>query len=232
MGLGCVSINTFFKYQRTKLFPSIYLYWQRYQAQVLVKLKAIQDGIIIAGDGRHDSMGHSAKFGAYTIFCCTVPMIIHFSLVQRNEAGNSTGMEFMAFQHCMDFLLAYGLLITTFISDRHSTIASHMKNVLTNIVHYFDIWHLKKKIRKVLSKIAKLKDCEALSEWIKPCERHLHWSATSTFSGNGRVILAKFKGFLYHVINKHSGFSDPLFNKCAHGNIEPRKWLRSGMFIG
>ena len=43
---------------------------------------AIQDGIIIAGDGRHDSMGHSAKFGAYTIFCCTVPMIIHFSLVQ------------------------------------------------------------------------------------------------------------------------------------------------------
>ena len=220
----------------------------------------------------------------------------------------------MAFQHCMDFSLAYGLLITTFISDRHSTIASHMKNVLTNIVHYFDIWHLKKsndipvftitvdctilhypsinsgcnhrlppgataghlhtlsilgvrhqpkpmreawtltdalrdqskplrkfcffslclstEICKVLLKIAKLKDCEALPEWIKPCERHLHWSATSTFSGNGRVILAMFKGFLNHVINKHSGFSDPLFNKCAHGNIEPQKWLRSGMFIG
>ena len=49
---------------------------------MLAKLKAIQDGIIIAGDGRHDSMGHSVKFGAYTIFCCTVPMIIHFSLVQ------------------------------------------------------------------------------------------------------------------------------------------------------
>ena len=190
---------------------------------MLAKLKAIHDGIIIAGDGRHDSTGHSAKFGAYTIFCCTVPMIIHFSLVQvtyifyhyyfwvmhlqcsslqchlgilytlyrvhnlctllfysqmhffnllidltnnlifigdiklvfpfylypsffleRNKAGNSTGMEFMAFQHCMDFLLAYGLLIATFISDRHTTIASHMKNVPTTIVHYFDIWHLKK----------------------------------------------------------------------------------------
>ena len=49
---------------------------------MLAKLKAIQDGIIIAGDGRYDSTGHSAKFGAYTIFCCTVPMIIHFSLVQ------------------------------------------------------------------------------------------------------------------------------------------------------
>ncbi|CAH3177092.1 unnamed protein product [Porites evermanni] len=80
-------------------------------------------------------------------------------------------------------------------------------------------------------KIAKLKDCEALPEWVKPCERHLHWSATSTFRGNGRVILVTFKGFLNHVINKHSGFSDPLFNKCANGNVEPRKWLRSGMTL-
>ena len=52
----------------TELFPSIYLYWQRYQGQMLAKLKTIQDGIIIAGDGRHDSTGHSAKFGAYTIY--------------------------------------------------------------------------------------------------------------------------------------------------------------------
>ena len=83
------------------------------------------------------------------IFIGDIKLVFPFYLyssffLQRNEAGNSTGMEFMAFQHCMDFLLAYGLLITTFISDRHSTIASHMKNVLTNIVHYFDIWHLKK----------------------------------------------------------------------------------------
>ena len=32
--------------------------------------------------GRHDSMGHCAKYGAYTIFCCTLTKIIHFSLVQ------------------------------------------------------------------------------------------------------------------------------------------------------
>ena len=37
------------------------------------------------GDGRHDSMGHSAKFCAYTIFCCTSPMIIHFDIIQVNR---------------------------------------------------------------------------------------------------------------------------------------------------
>ncbi len=46
------------------------------------RLKQVDGGIVIAGDGRHDSMGHSAKFCAYTILCCTIPMIIHFDMVQ------------------------------------------------------------------------------------------------------------------------------------------------------
>ena len=49
---------------------------------MLEKVKALKDGIIIAGDGRHDSMGHCAKYGAHTIFCCTIPMILYFSLIQ------------------------------------------------------------------------------------------------------------------------------------------------------
>ncbi|CAB3986907.1 Hypothetical predicted protein [Paramuricea clavata] len=81
-------------------------------------------------------------------------------------------------------------------------------------------------IRKVLSKVAKEKDCKLLNEWIKPCENHLHWSATSTFSGNGLVIWAKFKSFLGHIVNKHSDHNDPLFNKCGHGSEIPAiKWL-------
>jgi hypothetical protein len=42
-------------------------------------LKEEENPLVIAGDGRHDSMGHSAKYG---IFCCTIPLIIHFSLTQ------------------------------------------------------------------------------------------------------------------------------------------------------
>lgn len=42
-------------------------------------------------------------------------------------------------------------------------------------------------IRKVLSKLCKEKGCECIAEWIKPCENHLYWSATTTFSGNGQV---------------------------------------------
>jgi len=58
-----------------------------------------------------------------------------YFICQRNEAGNSPAMEFMGFQRCMDFLLGCGLAITAFISDRHTQIANHMKNVLMHITH-------------------------------------------------------------------------------------------------
>ena len=58
------------------------IYWKEYQAKMIEKVKASENPLIIAGDGRHDSMGHSAKYCAYTTLCCTVPQIIHFSLVQ------------------------------------------------------------------------------------------------------------------------------------------------------
>ena len=84
-------------------------------------------------------------------------------------------------------------------------------------------------IRKVLLKISNFKDCGDLAEWIRGCENHLHWSATSTPDGNGEVMWAKFVSFLWHIVDEHEGFEDPLFNHCAHDeDIEPRKWLEKG----
>ena len=64
-------------------------------------------------------------------------------------------------------------------------------------------------------KISNFKDCGDLAEWIRGCENHLHWSATSTPNGNGEVIWAKFVSFLWHIVDEHEGFEDPLFNHCA-----------------
>ena len=80
-----------------------------------------------------------------------------------------------------------------------------------------------------MTKLSKYKGCEELSNWIKPCIRHLFWSATITLSGNGSVIFAKFKSFFQHVKNKHEGFGEPLFDKCIHDkDIPGRKWLKEG----
>ena len=81
MGLSAYSARTFFFHQRNFLFPVVINYWERYQADLLSKLKAMKD-VVWSGDGRFDSMGHSAKFGAYTMFCNTLLKVIHFEILQ------------------------------------------------------------------------------------------------------------------------------------------------------
>ena len=54
-------------------------------------------------------------------------------------------MEYAGFQRCMTHLLGCGLAIGTFISDRHLSIAKHMREKLSNVTHYFDLSHIKKR---------------------------------------------------------------------------------------
>ena len=66
MGLSAYSARTFFFHQRNFLFPVVIDYWERYQADLLSKLKAMKD-VVWSGDRRVDS-----EFGAYTMFCSTL----------------------------------------------------------------------------------------------------------------------------------------------------------------
>ena len=76
-GLAAYSSRTFFYHQRKYILPSILQYWESYQAKLVQSLKSVQD-CVWSGYGRFDSMGHSAKYGVYTMFCCTIMKIVHF----------------------------------------------------------------------------------------------------------------------------------------------------------
>ena len=41
-----------------------------------------EDGLVLAGDGRCDSPGYSAKFGSYTLMEQQVNRVVDFQLVQ------------------------------------------------------------------------------------------------------------------------------------------------------
>ena len=83
-----------------------------------------------------DYMLHSLKLKPPNIF---------FKIFQqRNEAGSSQGMEFLAFQQCMSYLQKQGVTLESLITDRHSSIAKYMREQFTKVSHYFDLWHLRK----------------------------------------------------------------------------------------
>ena len=81
MGLSAYNARTFFFHQKNFLFPAVLSYWERYQAALIKKIKNTKDAVW-SGDGRFDSMGHSAKFGVYTLFCNTILKVVHFELLQ------------------------------------------------------------------------------------------------------------------------------------------------------
>lgn len=81
MGLVAYNVRTFFSHQSTFLFPAILHYWETYRAALISEIKGMKD-VTWCGDGRFDSMGHSAKYGAYTMFCSSILKVVHFELLQ------------------------------------------------------------------------------------------------------------------------------------------------------
>lgn len=78
MGLSVISLRTFFLHQNKFLFPSILSSWENYKSRMVDQLKKISNAVW-CGDGRFDSMGHSAKYGVYSMFSSTIMKIVHFA---------------------------------------------------------------------------------------------------------------------------------------------------------
>ena len=81
MGLCVHTARTFFRHQKKLIIPTVLTYWEKYQAKIIEQLKATKD-VVLSGDGRFDSMGHSAKYGVYTMMSTSLMKIVHFELVQ------------------------------------------------------------------------------------------------------------------------------------------------------
>lgn len=81
MGLSVFSSRTFFSHQRSFIFPTVIHHWESYHTQLINTLKNMKE-MVWSGDGRFDSMGHSANYGAYAMFCSTIMKVVNFELLQ------------------------------------------------------------------------------------------------------------------------------------------------------
>jgi hypothetical protein len=129
---------------------------------------------------------------------------------------------------CFQYLKDAGLKIKSFISDRHRGIAKWIRECENETRHYHDLWHAVKGISKKVLNASKEKGNEKLSVWVKAIRSHLYWCALSSKQGFGEMILAKWKSVIRHISNNHTNHSDPLYSKCAHGQLEQRDWLKPG----
>ena len=134
--------------------------WKQSQEQLITSLKEKGIPLMLAGDGRSDSPGHSAKYGSYSILELTCNKIIDFKLVQvsttaiyvsvalcflqSNEVSSSNNMEKEGLQRVLQFLDENGLQVGALVTDRHQQITKWIREQHPNITHYYDVWHVAK----------------------------------------------------------------------------------------
>ena len=78
----CISPATFFRHQRQYLQPTISAIWISEQLPLLSKLRDEKTKLSLAGDGRADSPGHSAKYGSYSVIEMSYNKVLDYKLVQ------------------------------------------------------------------------------------------------------------------------------------------------------
>ncbi|XP_070539206.1 uncharacterized protein [Ptychodera flava] len=229
MRVAAITARTFFRHQSQLLLPSIRHVWAEQRTWLLASLQADQRDLVLGGDGRSDSPGHSAKFGSYTVIELVANVIIDMQLVQSNEVGGAVRMEKEGLIRSLADLEGEGLTIGTIVTDRHVQIRKWLRENMPNVEHLFDVWHIAKGLKKKLLAIANERECRELQPWIPSIINHLYWCAVSTPPGEPATVLAKWVSVLNHMVNVHT-HNDALFPSCLHGRLQGREarkqWLQ------
>ncbi|XP_039550333.1 uncharacterized protein LOC120495031 isoform X2 [Pimephales promelas] len=210
MKLQLFKFRTYRRHARSFIEPAVFHHWKVTQDVNLQRLSQ-EEKVILGGDMRADSPGHSAKYGSYTMMDLKTNTVVDIQLVQSNEVGGSCYMEKEGLTRSLALLESRGINLDCIVTDRHPKVQKFLRE--RNITHYYDVWHMAKGLSKKLEAISKQKDCEPLKKWMKSINNHTFWTAASSTSEPERI--AKWNSILNHVQDIHT-HEDPLYPECEH----------------
>lgn len=221
--MATIALRTYNMIQSSYLTIAVKSVWLNNQEKLLHSLHGAV--LNIGGDGRCCSPGHTAKFGSYSVMDLNSSKILDVQLVQVNEVTSSNAMELEGLKRCLNYLLPLAS-VHSITTDRHPSVQKYLRDCCPDILHYFDVWHIAKSVKKKIEAISKRRNCSILAHWAQAISNHLYWCAASS-DGNGDLVLAKWLSILNHVCDIHSGHGE-LYNDCMHGLLEPRLWIQVG----
>ena len=113
----------------------------------------------ISGNGRHDGLGHNAKYVTYLLMNQQANEIIEFSVSQVTETSYSNGMEKPSFIKVLKEVKQKGILIKEIVTGRHSGVWKNMREEETGITHQFDVLPFAIVSWKKIDAVSKRKPC-------------------------------------------------------------------------
>ncbi|XP_040076383.3 uncharacterized protein LOC8034621 [Ixodes scapularis] len=224
MNIVVISMKTYTNYQRAILIPAVEQVWEEEQEKLLGELR--DQPLDLAGDGRCDSPGYSAKYLTYSLHAPHVNKIVHLEQVQVGECEavpNSGSMEKEGLIRSLAFAREKELTVRSLATDRHRSIAKHMREKEPAVLHFFDVWHVSKSVKKSLNAASKSHDCGSLVGWAQPAVNHMYWCATAS-RGNPDLLVGAWSSMTRHVVDVHADHPG-MYTKCLHEPIEDGEWL-------
>ena len=218
ISIACQSTRSFFRHQNNHIHYVVTKLWNSQQQELLQGVT--EEGLLIGGDGRCDSMGHSAKYGSYAAVDLERNKILHVELVQSNEVKSSYHMELEGITRLIELFDRFQVKVRALVTDRHRQVTAWLKKNWQGVKHYFDCWHIAKSIKKKLKLLSKKKGYELVGEWIRSLVNHYCWSVMSTEIDDKDLIEAKWKSLIRHVQNKHEGHGYR-YPRCSHQILSP-----------
>ena len=231
MNLKTISADTYATLRKRYVFPVIEKTWYEEQSTVLTTMTNQQE-VVLCGDGRCDSPGHSAKYCTYTFMDALSEKVVDFKVVSCTQVSSSNTMEIKGFKDALQTIEDNGIKVSTISTDRHPQIVKEMRVNNPEKHHQFDPWHVAKGLSKKLAKAAKTKECEGLAEWITSIINHLWWCA-QTCEGNAELLREKWVSVVHHVTNRHEWPGNRHYHKCPHEPLDEaaqrgKLWLKPG----
>ena len=103
MNVACIWESTYYRHIKSYVNPTIIQQWKAHQQQLFNSLSSQDNGLVLAGDGRCDSPGYSAKFGSYTLLEQQKNRVLDFQLVQVSDSNINVFSHFITFYYCVSF---------------------------------------------------------------------------------------------------------------------------------
>ncbi|CAG2234628.1 unnamed protein product [Mytilus edulis] len=197
--------------QRTYLIPTIEEIWKKEQNELFEHFH--NQDLVVLGDGRMDSPGHSAQYCSYTLMeMISKKILCIITMDKRMTERKSTNLEKACFKIGLQFLLDKGMKIIEVVTDAHIQVEALMKREYPNIKHSFDIWHGAKNLGKKVIKAGQEKGNKSLLDWTRDVVNHYWYSAEiSKTTDESTAGLENFQNLILKYASKRHSYNPPSY---------------------
>ena len=125
--LSSVSKSTFMRIQKKYIIPEIKKFWKDMKASVWKIFKG--ESIILCGDGRNDSPGHSAKYCVYVLMEQFVSVVVDIDVVDKRETGGvSTNMEVFGLKRLLERVVGE-IIVSEIVTDASTSVIALVRKL-------------------------------------------------------------------------------------------------------